>query len=374
MIVGELPERLETLVDYLRTHKNRTVSLTEIASVTEVLIGTMSTYFGTIDTSMYREFRYLSEFITRARDEISQLHPAELKTRQIPRAGRELDAIVAATEEATNTIMEAAETIMAADPSDADEYANTVNECVMSIFEACSFQDITGQRISKVVETLSVIETRLHRIGEVWGVEGEAAAEEESESSVDNPGMSGPALAGEGVDQQGADALMSGDESGHTGSAQDAVDDLFNAVPAETADEMMVSDIAEPETAQPETAAAPVPETDLSDEDVERLMGTEAEDRGDDYRPPVEPDNRTAEELVQAVESLLQEEADEAEAQAVRATSQELNKVEELKLPEPTNDDQALYAEPHQKAAQQSAHAGGGAKKTTQADIDALFS
>ena len=194
MVSDELSGRLEALVDYLRSRKEHHVSLGEIASVTEVLIATMSTYFKAIDTSIYREFRYLTDYINRARSEISQLHPTELKTRQIPRAGRELDAIVAATEEATNTIMEAAETIMAADPSDADEYAKTVNDSVMSIFEACSFQDITGQRIGKVIETLSVIEDRLNRLGDMWGAESETPAEADKPSANDDdPGVSGPA-------------------------------------------------------------------------------------------------------------------------------------------------------------------------------------
>ena len=49
-----------------------------------------------------------------------------------------------ATEQASNTIMECAEALMGADASDPAAYKALVDEKMMVIFEACSFQDITG--------------------------------------------------------------------------------------------------------------------------------------------------------------------------------------------------------------------------------------
>ena len=361
MISNEIPSHLEALVDHLRKHKDRPFSLIEIASVTEVLIGTMSTYFKALDTTMLKEFRYLSEFITRARDEISQLQPSELKSRQIPRAGRELDAIVQATEEATNTIMEAAETIMAADASDSEDYANTVNECVMSIFEACSFQDITGQRISKVVETLSVIEQRLHRIGEVWGVEEgqQLPPEEVRKTSEDDPGMSGPALAGEGIDQDDVDALLQTGGSIEA-SAQQAADDIF-AQDNDGGDEDVDA-----------TNVAPRRETTLSDDDVNRLMGAEEGPANDPF--PAKADSRTAEQLVRAVESLLAEEADEDAENVIDAEKRAIEQSEDYALIRPKHTDEAGFVNGEKPAKRAAASGGAKAKTTTQADIDALFS
>src|SRR5258707_15431162 len=42
-------------------------------------------------------------------------------------------------------------------------------ERVIKIFEACNFQDLTGQRITKVVGTLKFIETHIVRMMEIWG-------------------------------------------------------------------------------------------------------------------------------------------------------------------------------------------------------------
>jgi chemotaxis regulatin CheY-phosphate phosphatase CheZ len=336
-----LPERLEALVDFLRGQKDRHVTLTEIASVTEVLIATMTSYFRSIDTAIYQEFRYLSEYITRARGEISQLHPVELKTRQIPRAGRELDAIVAATEEATNTIMEAAETIMAAEPSDPEGYKTIVDNSVMTIFEACSFQDITGQRICKVVETLSVIEQRLHRLGEVWGAEtGPALPADDMAADHDDPGMSGPALEGEGIDQDGVDALLS--------------DDTMPA--AEEADA---------------PAAEAAFEGRMSEDEIDRLMNAEhpASDPAPDAmpQPANEMEYGTAEQLVRAVETLLQEDAEDPEAGSIEHERWVADQAERREIGEVSNDDVPPRARVR-------AVSGGGKSKTTQADIDALFS
>ena len=200
------------LVDNLRKQDTSLMSLADVASVTEVLIGTMSSFFGSIDTSIYRECRALSDYISDARSEIAALQPGNLEDTHIPRAGLELDAIVQSTEDATNTIMNAAEEIMGGDPSDSEAYGAMVNEEVMKIFEACSFQDITGQRISKVVSTLAHIETRVLELRDLLGVTdadvANAHQDEDFQKTEDEKLLAGPALEGEGIQQDDVDALM----------------------------------------------------------------------------------------------------------------------------------------------------------------------
>jgi len=78
-------------------------------------------------------------------------------------SGLELEAVVQATETAANRIMEAAEAIGdwlrtgARDPESVEAVAERVN----AIFEACSFQDITSQRIRRAIEHLQQVETML---------------------------------------------------------------------------------------------------------------------------------------------------------------------------------------------------------------------
>ncbi|MDA1099169.1 MAG: protein phosphatase CheZ [Proteobacteria bacterium] len=211
MDTEEISIGIEQLVDHLRANQSTSVNLGDIAGVTEVLLATMRRYFNSVDTTLYTEFRDLSEYIQRARSEISELRPNDLKQEKIPRAGLELEAIVAATENATGAIMDAAEEIMSADPA-AEEFGDTLNDACMRIFEACSFQDITGQRITKVVATLTYIEERLHGLQDAWGpdiadAEGDVA---DQDAAPDSDLLNGPALAGEGIQQNQVDDLLAG--------------------------------------------------------------------------------------------------------------------------------------------------------------------
>jgi chemotaxis protein CheZ len=213
MDTEEVSAGIEQLVDHLRASKSAATDLGDIAGVTEILLATMRRFFNSIDTTLYTEFRSLSEYIQRARSEISELRPNDLKHERIPRAGLELEAIVASTEEATGTIMDAAEEIMSADPA-AEGYGDAVNEACMRIFEACSFQDITGQRITKVVATLTYIEERLHGLQEAWGPDIADADGETPLPGVDDDArpdgdlLNGPALVGEGILQDQVDDLF----------------------------------------------------------------------------------------------------------------------------------------------------------------------
>ena len=78
-------------------------------------------------------------------------------------SGIELEAVVKLTETAATQIMEAAEAISAwidggrRDPEAVEGLAARVN----AIFEACTFQDLTGQRIRRAIEQLQNVETML---------------------------------------------------------------------------------------------------------------------------------------------------------------------------------------------------------------------
>ncbi len=82
----------------------------------------------------------------------------------------------------------------------------------MVIFEACSFQDLTGQRISKVVETLEHIEARVSRFAAAIGAKddpkGNTKEEEKRKKRKEDLLLNGPAKTGEGVSQDDVDALL----------------------------------------------------------------------------------------------------------------------------------------------------------------------
>lgn len=160
--------------------------------------------------ALYRDCQDLARYIARARSEIARLRPHELRAEKLPHAGKELDTIVKETESATNEIMAATEEIMAADASNLESYKALVDSSCMRIFEACSFQDITGQRIRKVVKTLSYIEDRLEGLMRIMGPEVPDAAPEDQPLG-DARLLHGPQLHGQGIRQDEVDAMFSGD-------------------------------------------------------------------------------------------------------------------------------------------------------------------
>jgi len=224
MVDNALNGQIEALVNSLRGRNEASLSLGEVASVTEVLVKTMKLYFRSLDVRIYEECQSLSDYITNARKEIAALQPENEEGARIPRAGRELEAIVNQTEEATDTIMDAAEKIMGSEATDLESYQAEVHDQIMRIFEACSFQDITGQRISKVVETLSYIERRSGKLKNILGVDANLDSgieEDEPLAREDAHLLSGPALEGEGIDQDEVDALMGGSAPEAAPSAPD---------------------------------------------------------------------------------------------------------------------------------------------------------
>jgi len=77
------------------------------------------------------------------------------------------------------------------------------------MMEACAFQDLTGQRSSKVVETLMHIEDKLGKLALLMGDEEEPPREEASPARTgDDLLLNGPAMPGEGVDQDDIDAMF----------------------------------------------------------------------------------------------------------------------------------------------------------------------
>jgi chemotaxis protein CheZ len=84
---------------------------------------------------------------------------------------------------------------------------------VIAIFEACNFQDLTGQRISKVMTTMKFIEHHIITMMDIWG--GVDAIKAHAPPIVDT--------------REGDDRLLNGpklDDEGH--ASQDDIDAMFN--------------------------------------------------------------------------------------------------------------------------------------------------
>jgi chemotaxis protein CheZ len=164
------------------------------------------------------EIHALANCINQTKQEIAQLRANDSEQDRLMAVASELDAVVGSTEGATETILDAAEKIdilaQTIQAQEQDSYirhqADEITEHVMGIFEACNFQDITGQRITKVVNTLKFVEDRVERMIEIWGRETFADLVIEADISADDDKrlLNGPQLADSGISQDEIDKLF----------------------------------------------------------------------------------------------------------------------------------------------------------------------
>ncbi|WP_165772205.1 protein phosphatase CheZ [Niveispirillum lacus] len=161
------------------------------------------------------ELMEMAASIEQARREIAALRPKDQSNNRLDIATNELDAIVSTTERASIEILQSAERLMEVAGrlkragADGDLVSDIENE-VTNIFTACSFQDLTGQRTSKVVNALRYVEQRINAMISIWSIESVKTAM--PSGPVDNRPdahlLGGPR--DDGVNQNEVDALLSG--------------------------------------------------------------------------------------------------------------------------------------------------------------------
>jgi chemotaxis protein CheZ len=169
-------------------------------------------------TALKNEIRALSRSIQETKAEIRSMQGGTQGGDQVLNASTELDAVVQATEDATNVILESTEKIEElaqkihnnADNDDDRGAADDIMETSIKMIEACNFQDLTGQRITKVVGALKYVEDRINAMIEIWGEEdiADVDASVADETDSDKNLLNGPAMDGEGIDQDDIDALF----------------------------------------------------------------------------------------------------------------------------------------------------------------------
>ena len=126
--------------------------------------------------ALRQEIDAMKAAITHTKREIASLYKSDNEGKGMRRVAGELDAVVTATEEATGSILTGLEDIetlanmlRASSGGGGSDEAGAILDRVVSMYEACNFQDLTGQRITKIVNVLKFVEERLDRMIDVWG-------------------------------------------------------------------------------------------------------------------------------------------------------------------------------------------------------------
>ncbi len=201
-------------VDEIRQQNGERILLDDVKSVVDGLIDGIVVEAGAENRQMEAELREVLNYVVRAKQEFMSIGPRALSSQKIPDASEELNAILGATEEAAGQIMDAADRL--------GEMAGTVDgptgeelqNISTGLFEASAFQDICGQRITKVLGILKFLEGRLTTLAETLG---DSRLEEDDDTvEFDADGLAvdpdklthGPQLEADAISQAEVDALL----------------------------------------------------------------------------------------------------------------------------------------------------------------------
>ena len=172
------------------------------------------------DQQLRFEILNLSQYFQRLREEIGCIVQQPDGQTRFGKMSDQLDAILTSTDEATHTVLEDLEAISSTademretpDPEKVAELCDRIIEKSMEGMEACCFQDLTGQRISKVVRSLRFIEERVDAMTEICGREGietlAGGLPSDDQGLEDGIALLGPQLQGDAVSQDEIDKLF----------------------------------------------------------------------------------------------------------------------------------------------------------------------
>jgi chemotaxis protein CheZ len=210
----ETPTLHERLAEIQARHPTTEPQM--VAEVVRAVLATMEGDLSAKETCLLAEVEELGRTIATAKAEIAALRVDDINISHIPSATDELDAIVAHTASATNSILEVCETLDDAalalsqqtDNSVASDAGTKLQDATTRIYEACSFQDITGQRITKVVATLKTIEAKVAHIIVAFGHRRRVAVSRVPDPPEAELLLNGPQLPAQAMDQTDIDKLL----------------------------------------------------------------------------------------------------------------------------------------------------------------------
>ena len=180
-----------------------------VAEVVQSILGSMRGDLNRVEPTLLSEVEELGRTIATARAEIAVLQVDDITDSHIPSATDELDAIVAHTAAATDAILEVCETRDRVAGGLNEESALILQDATTRIYEPCSFQDITGQRITKVVATLKAIDAKVAHIIAAFGDRAAGAPPPPAPTpTAAEKLLNGPQLPASAMDQSDIAMLM----------------------------------------------------------------------------------------------------------------------------------------------------------------------
>lgn len=205
---------LEDRIESIRKKIGDKLEVAEITSIVGEVVESLEDDFDLREVHFHKELRELLDSIEQTKVDLCGINPKDLSENKIPEASSQLDQVVAVTEEAASRIMDSAEEISELAETLDGKVAERLMTISMHIFEASSFQDITGQRVTKVVNTLKYLEEKLTILADAIGDTNSHLKTEQD---------------GADICPESDENLLQGPQCAVTGNDQDAIDALFDS-------------------------------------------------------------------------------------------------------------------------------------------------
>lgn len=198
----ELSKSLSSKISQLKDKNGNIIELENPEVAVSELISIFVQYSNGQEELLYNEIKAIEQKVEEAQQEIAA--PIKKEDTVLASASSELDAVIESTEEATNKILDSAESIQEAISNEASpEVTKIISDNIMVIFEACNFQDLTGQRIKKVAMALDFIHERVGHILQTYSFE-DINDDKRSDAEM----MTGPQSNSNTPDQSDVDKLF----------------------------------------------------------------------------------------------------------------------------------------------------------------------
>lgn len=197
---GSMLEKLQQVSDA----GNQVSAIREVATLVESLVGNLRAELDAATASISGELKILVQLIELSKRDLGTLNGAAVGSEDLPGAADQLDAVVQHTEEAAGQIMDCADELSALAGELDEPFATRANGIAMRIFEASSFQDITGQRVTKVVKLLKTLEQRLGKLIDTTQVSTVVPQDSRPDAHL----LNGPQLPASASNQTDIDALF----------------------------------------------------------------------------------------------------------------------------------------------------------------------
>lgn len=196
--------------------KKGNITLQDVGGIFINMAASLNPSNSVVDSFVHQEIAKLASYIGEAKNEIFAIQTNARAEDAISDASLHLEEVVKATEEATNKIMDAADAVQNAASGIGGEKEQKIMDATTIIYDSCAFQDITGQRIKKVITLLENIEDRVNKLNGIFGAAPTVAVEVEPEKDPskiivpkdDKDLLNGPQHEGKGSSQDEIDALL----------------------------------------------------------------------------------------------------------------------------------------------------------------------